>query len=655
MDRARAKRWAWAGLVLALGLVAAAVGVRQLWNDPKVIFLAPEGGAKWVRYPLPFGLYAWQPAVRTTHFRHRFQAGPRTTGAVLTVRMLSRGKLWLNGRPVGGADDPLKWKEPLRLDLSAALAEGANELLVEVVNENGPPALLAHCDALGIRSGPGWEAREGAGPWAAARDVDRIRPYSLSRTFPRADRALLALWPVLLPLFAFVFLWSMKGDGRSGRPSWARLSPGAVRWLLMGGWLVMGINNFGKIPVPFGMDFPGHVQYLAYVALSWRVPLATEGWQMFQPPLFYFLEAILFRLCLPLFDLETVVRILKLLPLACGALQVEVCYRALRYAFPGRDRPQVVGTLLGGLLPMNLYMSQSIGNEPMVGLFTALAILGVCRILSGAAGTDARCRETALVTGFVLGLALLTKPTPVLIVPPMALFLAAALYERGGGGRRAVLSAGRTILILFGAAFLTAGWYYLRNYMEIGRFFIGGWDASRKIVWWMDPGYRTAQQCIAFGEALLYPVYSAIFGFWDGLYSTLWLDGYLSSLVSGEHLPWNRTPMIAGALLSLLPTAAVALGAAAALPARCQGPERRIHRFSLACVILYLGAIFAVFLLAPILSSVKASYALGITPCLALLAARGFEVLSSRRIARAVVQGLFACWAAAAYGAYFVR
>ncbi|MCE5284176.1 MAG: hypothetical protein LLG93_18995, partial [Deltaproteobacteria bacterium] len=62
--------------------------------------------------------------------------------------------------------------------------------------------------------------------------------------------------------------------------------------------------------------------------------------------------------------------------------------------------------------------------------------------------------------------------------------------------------------------------------------------------------------------------------------------------------------------------------------------------------------IFWIFLTVPILSSAKASYALGLVPCFALLAARGFEVLGRRRIARAALQGLFACWVAAAYGAY---
>ena len=69
---------------------------------------------------------------------------------------------------------------------------------------------------------------------------------------------------------------------------------------------------------------------------------------------------------------------------------------------------------------------------------------------------------------------------------------------------------------------------------------------------------------------------------------------------------------------------------------------------------MYLAAIFCVFLIAPIFSSVKASYAIGLIPCFALLAARGFSVLTTRRIFRAVLYGLFACWAVTVYAAYFV-
>jgi len=646
----------WLRLALcAAFILIVALGIRQLWKDPNVILLVPEGGAQWIRYSEPFGLNAWLPERRATDFRCRFQADPIPPEAVLTLHLLRGGTVRLNGRSLAGApSDPKRWKEPARLDLRPGLVKGINELHVAVVNENGPPAVLAHCEPLGILSGREWEAREGDRPWRAALPVDEISPYPLSRTFPRADQALISLLPFFAPLFALVFFCSLKWNDCPVWMASARLSPGTVRWLLLGGWFVMGINNFWKIPIPFGMDFPGHTQYISYVATSWRVPLATEGWQMFQPPLFYYLEALLFRSFLLLFDPDTVIRVLKLLPFLCGALQVEICYRALRYAYPEGGSPQVLGTLLGGLLPMNLYLSQSIGNEPLAGVLTALVVLGACRILSGQTRTGQPYRESLIVTGFVLGLALLTKPTPILIIPPLIFFVSVTLYREAGMRLQALLSAGRAALLLLGTAFLTAGWYYLRNYVEIGQFFIGGWDSSRKIIWWMDPGYRTLRQCYAFGEALSYPVFSAIFGFWDGLYSTFWLDGFLSSLVSGRHLPWNQGFMISSALLSLPPTAAIVIGAAAALFGCKEEPQRRILQFAVTCVLVYLAAILYVFLIAPILTSVKASYALGLIPCFALLAAKGFEVMTSHRIVRAVLYGLFACWVMAAYGAYFV-
>ena len=112
----------------------------------------------------------------------------------------------------------------------------------------------------------------------------------------------------------------------------------------------MAVNNFWKIPLSVGMDYEGHTNYISYMSAFWRVPLANEGWQMFQPPLFYFLEAVGLHTFSFFFSPETVVRILKLLPLLCGAAQVEICYRTLRYTYPDRHTPQMMGTLLGGLL-----------------------------------------------------------------------------------------------------------------------------------------------------------------------------------------------------------------------------------------------------------------------------------------------------------------
>jgi len=299
---------------------------------------------------------------------------------------------------------------------------------------------------------------------------------------------------------------------------------------------------------------------------------------------------------------------------------------------------------------MNLYISQSIGNEPLAGCLTALTILFVCRALSGDFQSK---RELALIMGFILGLAMLTKPTAILIVPPLLFFISAALFRKGRSTEEGIRFVIHFVTLLFGVAFVVSGWYYVRNYIEMGRFFIGGWDSSREIVWWMNPGYRTPRQFFVFGESLFYPVYSSIYGFWDALYSTFWVDGFLSSLISNRYLPWNHAFMVSSALLSLLPSTTMCIGVIESLR-KGNSPLKLMLRFSITCGIIYIVAMVYIFLTVPIMSSAKSTYAVGLTPCFALLAAAGFDVLTRLRFFRETAYGLIACWAIGVYAAYFV-
>jgi len=395
------------------------------------------------------------------------------------------------------------------------------------------------------------------------------------------------------------------------------------------------------------MDVKGHLQYILYVAAYGRIPLATEGWQMFQPPLYHLLTAVFYRSLLALLDPETVIRALKLFSLLCGALQVEICYRIMKYAYPEKESLRIIGILLGGLLPMNLYISQSLGNEPLGGCLTALLILFACRIFSGVSGVT---REITVLMGFTLGLALLTKVTAILIIPSLIFFVSAEILRTVGSTHERIRSAGRFMILFLGIALIVAGWYYLRNRIELGRFFIGGWDAFREIVWWQDPGYRTLRQCYIFGESISYPVFSSIYGFWDAIYSSLWVDGYMSAY---DRPPWNYGFMLSGTLLSLLPSTAILIGLV--VTARTKGgPLRRMLRFSVCSIGLYLVAIFYLFLTVPFLSSAKATYALGLIPCFALIGTAGFEILTRKRFLRAAMYGLFACWAVGSYVSYFI-
>ena len=110
--------------------------------------------------------------------------------------------------------------------------------------------------------------------------------------------------------------------------------------------------------------------------------------------------------------------------------------------------------------------------------------------------------------------------------------------------------------------------------------------------------------------------------------------------------------MLSGVWLSLLPSTAILIGFVVIWCVK-GGPLCRMLRFSACSIVLYLAAIFYMFLTVPILSSAKATYALGLIPCFALIGTAGFEILTRQRFLRAAVYGFFACWAVGSYVSYF--
>jgi hypothetical protein len=626
--------------------------VSKVLKDQNIALLSSEQGAEWIRFREPTILKARGDQSLVTFFRINFESIGLLNDVVLHFRAMKVAEIRLDGQMIFRADQSLmhEWKKKRKVDLASALMPGAHELYFEVRNHNGHPALLAYCEPLNLYTGEHWESSTDGRSWHKALPVNDTPPLPLSRTLQRADRAFISNLHLYVPIFLLVFLCTLLFSNPES-PAWtAKYRPTAsmVRWMLLSSWVIMAVNNIGKIPPDIGMDIKWHMQYVTYVFEKMRIPLATEGWQMFQPPLFYGLSAVVYKVFMTVFSSEYSEYALRIIPLFCGIAQVELCYRALRYAYPTRNDLQIVGTVMGGLLPMNLYMSQFVGNEPLAAFFTAVVILFVFRMLSSPSAPSGR---DLVLTGLFLGLAVLTKMSAMLLVLPVAVFLLckSAFHERDK--KMLIRASSRVIVFVFGVAFLVSGWYYIRNWIEMGQLFITGWDSSRNIVWWQDPGYRTPRQLFTFGESLFYPAYSAAVGFWDGLYSTFWMDGYLSAY---NRPPWNYSLMLSSAWLSLLPSAAILTGMAVS-PVRINGNVHKGLFFASFSVCVYISAIFFIYLSLPVISSAKASYALGLTPCIAVLFVRGFDVLTSRSIfIKAVLYGLVACWAVAAYAAYFV-
>jgi hypothetical protein len=242
-------------------------------------------------------------------------------------------------------------------------------------------------------------------------------------------------------------------------------------------------------------------------------------------------------------------------------------------------------------------------------------------------------------------LATLAKMTAALLTPVVIAslaFMAWRAHRSAGGVVRHVAAAAALALAI-------AGWWYVRNWIELGKPFVGGWDwKAVNQIWWQDPGYRTIAQFDRFGRALVRPAFAAVDGFWDAAYSSMWTDGLLSGCLFVP--PWNTGFMSACSWFALPITIAMAIGAICPVH-----PSIRCARFVCsASLLLFLVAMLALFLRLPTYSTAKATYMLGLLPCFGLLAAIGCVPIQRNVYTRALVYGWISCSCLCAYFAYFV-
>jgi len=635
----RRRRIALASLGL-LVLAGATIGHLAL---TRALYIEDEGSARWlvadtVRF---HGTYRIKP--RAGGFRTTFRIGAPAPPVTLTVRAVERAQVELDGEPIYVDAEPDSRGRVARKIPLGVLREGEHVLTIYVLASTSPPLLWAQSDVPLVATGAGWQsASDGSeGAWRAARfATDAPEPFPVSRQFPHARTAFVRVLPALLPLFLVVVMLEVRG-----RP---RPTPSQLRWALLAVWCGLAANNLIRVPAHLGMDLRAHLAYVVYLLEHMRIPLATEGDEMMQAPLAYLLYAPLFVAFSQFLDADGVVQGLRILPMACGAAQVELCYRAVARVYPDRADVQRAGILVGGLLPVNIYLAHAVANEPVVALFggaVAVATLDMATL----PGPPPRSRLVG--AGLLLGLALLSKVTAVLLAPALLGAVALRAYGSDRGARRAL----RDLAVVAGCAALVSGWYYARNWVLLGSPFLGTWRPDVLAAWWQEPGYRSASQYLGFGEALAYPVYAAVVGLWDGLYASLWLDGWISGAISrASGPPWNESPLLAGAWLGLVPSLALGIGAVGALWQGGRPQTRLCQRIALGTVALYLCAVLYLHLTVPYYCISKASYLAATTPLLAVLAAGGFSWFARVPALRAVGTAALVCWAANVVAAYWV-
>src|SRR5205085_6816016 len=93
-----------------------------------------------------------------------------------------------------------------------------------------------------------------------------------------------------------------------------------------------------------------------------------QGWEFFQPPLYYELMALVWRTA-GSFDAETRLRIGTALIAVAGLVPAATALAIVRQRFPANRVAQLLaaGSML--FLPMHLYSAGFVGNENLTAIF----------------------------------------------------------------------------------------------------------------------------------------------------------------------------------------------------------------------------------------------------------------------------------------------
>jgi hypothetical protein len=632
---APARRYAAAGVVATLALLAA-FAIHREAARPGAVLLRDAPPGLWIRDGDPFHLIVSRNA-ETRAYRTRFTVNAVPASAPLLLRTTGAAVVLLDARPIAELPAPADCNEPRALDLAPQLAAGEHELEIRVTN-SGASVVAASLAAFGVATDNDWLALGRDGVWRNAAPADAPEPTRLAEELSVYARPA-AFWlaaAAALSLGVGTLLWR--------RHRALQASPAQLRALLIAIWSLVAVNDFFRLPSWMGMDFAGHVAYVKFIVENGALPLATDGWQMFQSPLYYLLCAGIAKGFGEWNGL--VLRLFRLISIASALAQIEIAYRIARRVFAGREDLQKVAIAVSGLLPMGFCISQGVGNEPLHAALAAWTLL----LAVGAAEREGplALRDAALL-GAVWGLALLAKVSAALLAAPLGWVLFVRILRRPTGWPRELAGAA----IAGAACAAVAGWYYTRNWILLGTPFVGGW-LPRGDAWWQEPGYRMSEQWTRFGTALVWPWNAAIRGFWDGYYSTLWADGNLGSIIEFKDVPpWNYAPMWASHWVAALPAALVLIGFVAALrPRRDRGAE--LLQAGAIAFAVQIAAALVLFVSVPIYSQVKATHTLALTPVFGLFAAHGCGCVGKSALARVVLYaGLFA-WAALVLCSYFV-
>jgi hypothetical protein len=309
-------------------------------------------------------------------------------------------------------------------------------------------------------------------------------------------------------------------------PRWLRARERRLLIALLVAAIVLRICLVAFSPTPFGYVWDFYYEGVRFLYAHGRLPLASDCWQCYHPPLFYLLGWPFYALGHWIAggtEEDAALRWLAALPLACSAVTVYYGYRLLRL-FRSRGGVLVIGVALLLTFPC-LFMS-SYGAEADILVTAILSALIFYLTRDAAIGPPTNLAATVRL-GVLAGLAAATKYSGLVgVATILGVFGVHAL-----AGRRRTVALGDIALVAAICAVI-GGWKYVDNFKWYGTPFQANGSAAQGFSLRARDGFRSNYEFGTFhihdllevvgehapaGELTRLPVYRSVFTTLHGL------------------------------------------------------------------------------------------------------------------------------------------
>ena len=196
------------------------------------------------------------------------------------------------------------------------------------------------------------------------------------------------------------------------------------------------VRNALRYPADWGFDASFNWRYIYRLTQDWTLPPPQAGWSTSDPPLFYYVSAVVMRGLAALGARDAAVFVLPLLSTLEGLGVVALAVALVRRAAPADSLRVALAGLLLLFLPAHLHMSAMVNEGMLLALLTSAAVYGL-------ALRDTRARPATRSpmpprVGLWSGLALLTK-----LSGALAILTGVATYAAGWTARGSALARRR--------------------------------------------------------------------------------------------------------------------------------------------------------------------------------------------------------------------